>query len=43
MKNRYVSTALLLTAQVLIGGWAFMKMLEPGNILDVLRMFSFCS
>ena len=42
MEKPYIATALLLAAQMLIGGWAFMKVLEPGNILDVLRLFSFC-
>jgi hypothetical protein len=33
---------LLLAAHLLIGGWAFMKLLEPGNTLDLLRLFSLC-
>jgi heme A synthase len=42
MVRRYISTALLLIAQVLIGGWAFMKMLEPNMMLDLLRAFTLC-
>jgi hypothetical protein len=42
MTLRALSTALLLIAQVLIGGWAFLKMLEPNMLLEVLRSFSFC-
>jgi heme A synthase len=42
ISNRYISTALLLIAQVLIGGWAFMKMLDPDMMLEILRAFTFC-
>jgi len=42
MSHQYISTALLLIAQVLIGGWAFMKMLDPNMMLDILRVFTFC-
>jgi heme A synthase len=42
MSHRYISTVLLLLAQVLIGGWAFMKMLEPGMMLDFLQAFTLC-
>lgn len=42
MVYRYASTILLLLAQVLIGGWAFMQMLEPNMMMEVLRAFTFC-
>ncbi|MGZ3241699.1 MAG: hypothetical protein ACXWJK_15985 [Burkholderiaceae bacterium] len=42
MARQYISTALLLIAQVLIGGWAFMKMLDPDMMLDLLRAFTLC-
>jgi heme A synthase len=42
VSHRYLSTALLLIAQVLIGGWAFMKMLDPDMMLEILRTFTFC-
>lgn len=42
MAHRYLSTALLLAALGLIGGWACMKMLEPAMMMDVLQAFTFC-
>ncbi|MGZ5818187.1 MAG: hypothetical protein ACXWJD_05510 [Burkholderiaceae bacterium] len=42
MTHRYMVTALLLIAQVLIGGWAFMKMLDPSMMLDILKAFTLC-
>ncbi|MGH8810274.1 MAG: hypothetical protein ACREX0_20530 [Noviherbaspirillum sp.] len=42
MKWMKWGTVLLVMAQVLIGGWAFMKMMAPANMLDVLRLFSLC-
>jgi hypothetical protein len=42
MTNRYLSTALLLMALVWIGGWTFMKMLDPDMVMVVLRAFTFC-
>jgi hypothetical protein len=42
MTPRDISTALLLLAQVLLGGWAFIKMLEPGMTLEFLQAFSLC-
>lgn len=40
--RRYIAPALLLIVQVLIGGWAFMTMLEPSMMLDLLRAMTFC-
>jgi hypothetical protein len=42
MARRYISTALLLFAQILLGGWAFIKMLEPNMMLELLQAFSLC-
>ena len=33
---------LLFAVHVLIGGWAFWKMITPANLLNVIRLFSFC-
>lgn len=37
-----LSTALLLGLFGFVGGWAFMQMLEPANLLDAVRLISFC-
>jgi heme A synthase len=42
MARRYLSTALLLIAQVLLGGWALIRMLEPDMVLELLRSLTFC-
>ena len=42
MKQREIALPLLLILQLLIGGWAFMRMLDPASMLDILRLFSFC-
>lgn len=42
MKRFSLGSLLLLAAHLLIGGWAFMKLLEPGNTLELLRLFSLC-
>ncbi len=42
MADRYLSTALLLMALVWVGGWAFMRILEPDMVMEVLRAFTFC-
>lgn len=42
MKRFGLGSLLLLVAHLLIGGWAFMKLLEPGNTLELLRLFSLC-
>jgi hypothetical protein len=33
---------LLLIAHLLIGGWAFTKLLEPSHTIDILRLFALC-
>ncbi len=33
---------LLLVAHVLIGGWAFMQLLEPGQSIEIVRLFVSC-
>jgi hypothetical protein len=43
MKQRFsIAGVLLLLAHLLIGGWAFAKMLEPGHTFDILRLFAMC-
>lgn len=42
MKRFSLGSILLLAAYLLIGGWAFVKLLEPGNTLELLRLFSLC-
>jgi heme A synthase len=42
MKQIYLGIVLLVIAQVIIGGWAFMEMLKPENVMQVLRAFSMC-
>lgn len=42
MRTRNFSNALVLIAHMLIAGWALLKMLEPGTMLDVLLLFSLC-
>jgi hypothetical protein len=34
--------ALVLLAHLLIGAWAFAKLLEPHHALDILRLFAMC-
>ncbi|HEV2612607.1 MAG TPA: hypothetical protein VGU61_20255 [Noviherbaspirillum sp.] len=33
---------LVLVAHVLIGGWAFLTLLEPGRTIDMMRFFVSC-
>jgi hypothetical protein len=40
MKRIYLGIVLL--APVVIGGWAFMEVLKPANMLQVLQAFSMC-
>lgn len=42
MRRIPIGTLLLVLAHVLIGGWAFAKLLEPGTTLEVLRLVSLC-
>lgn len=42
MRRIHFGKVALVLAHVLIGGWAFVKMLEPGNMLEVLKLFSLC-
>jgi hypothetical protein len=42
MRRRTLSTTLLVIAHVLIGVWAFRKMLEPDMMVNLLQMFSLC-
>jgi hypothetical protein len=42
MKRIYLGIVLLVAAQVLIGGWAFMEVLKPANVMQALQAFSMC-
>jgi heme A synthase len=42
MKEIYLGVVLLIVAQAVIGGWAFMEMLKPENVMQILRAFSMC-
>jgi len=37
-----LGSILLWVALALMAGWAFLKMTEPANMLEFLRLFSFC-
>lgn len=39
---KHVATPLLVLLNVVIGGWAFMRSLEPDIVLAILRLMSFC-
>jgi hypothetical protein len=41
-KRLYLGIVLLMIAHAAIGGWAFMEMLKPGNVMQLLRAFSMC-
>ncbi len=36
------ASVLLLIAHVLIGGWAFIALLEPGRSVDIVRLLALC-
>lgn len=36
------ATPLLILLHVIVGGWAFMRTLEPDILLAILRLVSFC-
>ena len=38
----YLGIVLQVIAQVIIGGWAFMQMLKPENVMEVLQAFTMC-
>lgn len=40
MKRLYLGIALL--APVAAGGWAFVEMLKPANVMQILQAFSMC-
>ncbi|HEV7619692.1 MAG TPA: hypothetical protein VGO51_16475 [Burkholderiaceae bacterium] len=42
MGRIHPGTVLLAVSAVLIGGWAFTKLLEPANMLEMIRLFSMC-
>lgn len=42
MKRLNAGIALLWTGLALVAGWAFMKMTEPANVLNLLQLFSLC-
>ena len=42
VKQRDIAMPLLLILQLIIGGWAFMRLLDPAGMLDILRLLSFC-
>lgn len=42
MKQYQLGVVLLIVATVVIGGWAFIKLLEPANTIEMVRLFSLC-
>lgn len=42
MERIHAGKVALVLAHVVIGGWAFIKLLEPANMLQMLRLFSLC-
>jgi hypothetical protein len=43
MKKKITTAGMVVfIAHVLIGGWAFTKLLEPGFTIDMLRLFALC-
>jgi hypothetical protein len=43
MKKRFsIAGVLVLLAHLLIGGWAFAKLLDPHHTFDILRLFAMC-
>lgn len=42
--KKHIGTAelLVLIALVLIAGWAFIQMLEPGRSIDIVQLFVSC-
>lgn len=43
MKHRFsIAGVLVLLGHLLIGAWAFSKMVEPGHTFDLLRLFAMC-
>lgn len=42
MKRLNPGSVLVWTGLALIAGWAFMKMTEPANMLNLLQLFSLC-
>jgi heme A synthase len=39
---KHAATSLLVFLQVLVGGWAFLRTLEPDTVLAILRLVTFC-
>jgi hypothetical protein len=42
MRRIHPATVLLAVSASVIGGWAFMELLKPANMLEVIRLFSMC-
>jgi hypothetical protein len=42
MKRHHLGIVLLAVAQVVAGGWAFIEVTKPGNVLQLLQAFSMC-
>ena len=42
MRQRDIATPLVLIILMLIGTWAGLRMSAPAQVLEILRLFSFC-
>jgi hypothetical protein len=42
MGPRDFNTPLVLTALMVIGAWASWRLLAPANVMEILRLFTFC-
>lgn len=42
MKLERIGVLVLLVAEVYLGGWALLRVLEPANVVDLLSAFALC-